>query len=136
ALTAMSSWLVLGGAIGVGYLFRGAKPVLARLCFLAFLTEALLVCSYYIMEMRYQVDLIPMFIFGYGMFLAEVSARGPLRGRTKDLASGLVFAVAVSAIVSISCTLSAIPLGGPAHPSSYKADWQERFRAVDARMPG
>ncbi|MBW2388232.1 MAG: hypothetical protein JRG89_07310 [Deltaproteobacteria bacterium] len=70
------------------------------------------------------------------LFLAETSMRGPLRGRAQDIATVLMFAVAVSAVVTISSTLSAIPLGGPAHSSSYKAEWQERFRAVDARMPG
>jgi len=47
-----------------------------------------------------------------------------------------MFAVAVSGVVTVSSTLSAIALAGPAHPPSYKAEWQARFEAIDAFMPG
>ena len=135
-LTVASSWLVFGGVVGMVYLFRSARRKFGWLCLLALLTEALLICTYYIMELRYEVDLIPLFVFGYGAFLAEVSARGPLRGRAQDLVTIVMFAAAASAIVTLSSTLSAIPMGGPAHSSSYKDEWRQRFRAVDAVMLG
>ena len=135
-LSVASSWLVLGGLVGMGYVFRSAGRKFGGLCLLALLTEALLICCYYIMELRYEVDLIPLFVFGYGAFLAEVSTRSPLRGRAQDLVTLVMFAVAASAIVTLSSTLSAIPMGGPAHTSSYKAEWRQRFRAVDVMMPG
>ena len=135
-LTAMSSWLVVGGLIGCVYTLMGAGRGFARLCLLAFVVQAGLICSYYIMELRYEGDLIPMLVFGYGMFLADFSTRQPLKGRAQDLATVLLFSVALSVIVAGSGTLSAISLGGPAHPQSYKAAWIEHFRSIDAFLPG
>lgn len=135
-LSMSSSWLLLGALVGGGYAFGTKGQRLLRFCFFAFAFEALLVCSYYIMELRYELDIVPVLVFAYALFLANVSLEGPLKGRAQDVATVLMFTVAVSVIVTVSSTLSAIPRGGPAHSTSYKAEWQERFDAVNAVMPG
>ena len=116
------------------WLVRRGEPGLVRLCGLAFLLEVLLVGGYFIIEERYVVDWLPCFVFAYAVFLREAATRFPLRGRAEDLATALIFCTAVSSIVTVSSTLSAIPLSGPALSSEYKDDWTRRFRAVDAHL--
>jgi hypothetical protein len=136
SLSLASSWIVLGAAVGSGYLFARTSSWIVRLCGIAFLLEIGLVSSYYIMELRYSIDFFPYLIFAYAFFLASMGARQPLRGRGQELASVLLFSVALSCIVTVSSTLSAIPVSGPATTRAYKEDWAERFRAIDRAVAG
>jgi len=135
-LSLMSSWLVLGGLAGWARLLADRTRGFAQLCLGAFILQILLVCAYYIMELRYEIDLLPAFVFGYACFVSHAGMSRLWRGRVQDLLTLMLFAVALSALVSMSTTLSAIPVGGPAHPNAYKAEWQQRFDAFNAALPG
>ncbi len=134
SLSVSASWLVLGAGFGLLHLLRGRRSPLTRWCALAFFAQFLLVSSYYIMEERYAVDLLPFMIFGYMIFLTDVAGRGLLAGRSKDVVSVLIFFVAMSGIITSTSTLSAIPVSGPGLPNAYKAEWGERFRAINASV--
>ena len=136
SLSLACSWVVLGAAVGSGHLFGRTSSWIVRLCGIAFLLEIGLVSSYYIMELRYSIDFFPYLIFAYAFFLANMGARRPLRGRGQDLAAVLLFSVALSCIVTVSSTLSAIPVSGPATTRAYKGQWAERFRAIDRAVAG
>ncbi len=135
-LTLIASWLVLAGSLGLGLLLRDRAQRFAQACFLAFALQALLVCAYFIMELRYEIDLLPLFGLGFAVFVAKLGAPGVVISRVQDVLTALLFTVALSAIVSVSTTLSAIPLGGPAHPKAYKAQWEQNFDAINRALPG
>ena len=133
-ISVMSMWLVFAGSVGIAILCRRRGRSLSGLCLSAFLIQALLVSCYYITEVRYEADLMPLFAFGYGIFLAEVPVASFLRDRARTLAVPLVFAVAVSVVVTASGTLSGIVMGGEIHPNSYVIHLRENIRAVNGAM--
>ncbi|MDP6979279.1 MAG: hypothetical protein QF570_11860 [Myxococcota bacterium] len=135
-LSLIASWLVLAGSMGLGLLLHDRTQRFAQACFFAFGLQALLVCAYYIMELRYEIDLLPLFVLGFAVFVARLGAPGVLVSRVQDVLTALLFTVALSAIVATSTTLSAIPVGGPAHPKAYKALWQDKFDAINRVLPG
>jgi len=134
-LSAASSWIVLGGGVGTCWLLVRGRSAMVRLCCLAFFFQVILVSAYYIIEQRYALDLFPFLVFVYAAFLTDAAARPPLRGRALDLVTILIFSVGISSVVTVSSTLSAIPVSGPALSSQYKAEWSQRFQWVDDRMP-
>jgi hypothetical protein len=132
SLSVVSSWIVAGASIGAFHLFTRPASLLARLCGLAFLVQLVVVMSFFIMEQRYSLDFFPFLIFAYAYFLAGAATVRPLRGRPKDLATVLLFLVAISTVATLSSTLSGITSSGPGLPEEYRARWGERFERVDS----
>ena len=135
-LTLIASWAVFGGLAGWILALRDRTQRLHLVFGAALLLQALLVSAYYIMELRYEVDLLPLFVVGYALFVANLGAPGFFTSRVQDMLTVLIFAVALSSIVSVSTTISAIAVGGPAHPKEYKQSWDARIDAVNRLWPG
>lgn len=135
-LSLICSWLVAFGAWGFVALARDRARRFSLACLGAFFLQVLLVSAYYIMELRYEIDLLPAFVLGYAYWLTRIGGAGPVMSRTQDVMTALLFTVALSTIVAVSTTLSAIPVGGPAHPKAYKSAWEARFEAIDRMLPG
>ncbi len=135
-LSLICSWVVVAGVMGWLQIARDRTHRFRLACLAAFALQALLVCAYYIMELRYEIDLMPLFVIGYAAFVARIGAPGVLTSRVQDVLTVLLFTVALSAIVATSTTLSAIAVGGPAHPKAYKQSWDARFDAINRVFPG
>jgi hypothetical protein len=134
SLSVVSLWLVLPGALGCAFLIFRSKDRLLKLCALCLLSQVLLVGSFFIMEQRYAADLLPLLIFGYAYFLGSVYLHRPLQHARRMLANGMLLAVVLSSIATLSSTVSVIPISGKAVMPGYKMFWSQRFQRINREI--
>jgi hypothetical protein len=134
SLSVASLWLVLPGLLGCVLLaFRPGSATL-KLSGLCLLSQVVLVASFFIMEQRYAIDLLPLLIFGYAYFLAAVYLKAPFQNARGLLANAMLVLVVLSSAATLSSTVSAIPDSGPAVLPGYKTFWRQRFQQVNAQI--
>jgi hypothetical protein len=131
SLSVVSLWLVLPAILGGAFLIYRSEDQTLKLCGLCLLAQVVLVFSFFIMEQRYAVDLLPSLIFGYAYFLGSVYLHRPLQNARRALANGMLIVVMLSSIATLSSTVSAIPVSGPAVLPGYKVFWNQRFRLIN-----
>jgi hypothetical protein len=131
SLSIVSLWLVLPAALGCAFLIFRSEDRFLKLCGLCLFTQVLLVGSFFIMEQRYAADLLPLLIFGYAYFLGSVYLHRPFQHAGRVLANGMLLAVVLSSIATLSSTVSVIPVSGPAVLPGYKTFWSQRFQLIN-----
>jgi hypothetical protein len=134
SLSVVSLWLVLPAVLGCAFLIFRSKDRLLKLCALCLLSQVLLVGSFFIMEQRYAADLLPLLIFGYAYFLGSVYLHRPLQHARRMLANGMLLAVVLSSIATLSSTVSVIPISGKAVMPGYKMFWSQRFQRINREI--
>lgn len=83
------AWLVFIGAWGLGFVVsRARRHLLFSAMALLLFVQVAVILSYYVVSLRYAMEILPLFVFGTTVALRGIAARGP--AHTRSLACGVV----------------------------------------------
>lgn len=122
-------WLILIGAYGLGAVVSQARRnVLFPAMGLLLSVQVAVILMYYVVSLRYTMEILPLFVFGTVVALRSLAARDPAV-RAWSIAYGL-FALAVGQAVWAQAALAYQHVADPAAPSFRVADKEELLEAL------
>ena len=105
-VTWAATWLLVGGMLGVIYLFRrNSADLFERGCAIAFACQSIGILSYYILAQRYSLDLFPFLLVCFLIFLRHSIKLLP---RVYPILIGLVgLSITVNSLATLSWLIDA-----------------------------